>query len=445
MRELPSGWIEAPPIELLEQSIGGVWGKPPGEQEADVTVVRVADFRDDGTINLATAPRRSITSNQLLTRKLCRDDLLLEKSGGGPTKPVGRVVRGKQTSGSVVPTNFVQLLRPSSHVDADYLFWWLWWSHLNGSSAEFQRATTNIRNLRVGDYLNRKAPVPPLSEQRRIVAAIEEQFSRLNAADASLDQARSRLQGLGSAVVTSCLEGDWPLVRWKDAGRSQNGRAFPSKDYSLEGIQLLRPGNLSASGRVEWKADNSRRLPERYAEQHPRFLVGANEVVMNLTAQSLKDEFLGRVCLTGAGERCLLNQRIARLTPNDAEPRFVLYVFKSRRFRDFVKSLNTGSLIQHMFTSQLDEFELPVPPLEEQRRIVAEVEERLSVIDAMRASIARAERRSATLRRSILERAFRGELVPQDPSDEPASVLLARIRAGRELADALPRRRRVSA
>ncbi|TML69348.1 MAG: restriction endonuclease subunit S [Actinobacteria bacterium] len=79
-------------------------------------------------------------------------------------------------------------------------------------------------------------------------------------------------------------------------------------------------------------------------------------------------------------------------------------------------------------------FPVPAAPLEEQRRIVAEVEERLSVIDAMRASITRAQRRSAALRRSILERAFRGELVPQDPSDEPASVLLDRIRAEHETA-----------
>ena len=62
---------------------------------------------------------------------------------------------------------------------------------------------------------------------------------------------------------------------------------------------------------------------------------------------------------------------------------------------------------------------------------MAEVEERLSVIDAMRTSIANAERRSKALRASILERAFSGELVPQDPSDEPASVLLDRIRANR--------------
>ena len=83
---------------------------------------------------------------------------------------------------------------------------------------------------------------------------------------------------------------------------------------------------------------------------------------------------------------------------------------------------------------------LPLPPLEDQRRIVAAVEERLSVIDAMRASIERAQRRSAALRRSILERAFRGELVPQDPSDEPAETLLARIRAEHETAPTYKRR-----
>lgn len=72
-----------------------------------------------------------------------------------------------------------------------------------------------------------------------------------------------------------------------------------------------------------------------------------------------------------------------------------------------------------------------LPPLSEQRRIVQEVDERLTAIDALRAAIERAQRRSAALRRAVLERAFRGELVPQDPSDEPAESLLARIRGTR--------------
>jgi type I restriction enzyme S subunit len=85
--------------------------------------------------------------------------------------------------------------------------------------------------------------------------------------------------------------------------------------------------------------------------------------------------------------------------------------------------------------------QLPRPPLDEQRRIVAEIEQQLSLIDNLRAAVESAQKRSASLRRAILERAFRGELVPQDPDDEPASVLLERIRAERAAAPRSPRRR----
>jgi type I restriction enzyme S subunit len=90
----------------------------------------------------------------------------------------------------------------------------------------------------------------------------------------------------------------------------------------------------------------------------------------------------------------------------------------------------------------IERLAVPVPSIDEQRRIVAEIEERLSAIDALRAAIERAQRRSASLRRAILERAFRGELVPQDPTDEPAEHLLARVRAERAARPTLTRRGR---
>jgi type I restriction enzyme S subunit len=133
--------------------------------------------------------------------------------------------------------------------------------------------------------------------------------------------------------------------------------------------------------------------------------------VMNLTAQSLKDEFLGRVCLTTDGEECLLNQRLARLTPIIVSPQFVLYLLKAWPFRRFVDGLNSGSLIQHMFTSQLAEFTFPLPPLAEQTRIVAEVERRLSVVEGLESVVSANLQRATRLRQSILQRAFVGALV----------------------------------
>jgi type I restriction enzyme S subunit len=111
-------------------------------------------------------------------------------------------------------------------------------------------------------------------------------------------------------------------------------------------------------------------------------------------------------------------------------------MFKSRVFRRFVNSLNTGSLIQHVFTSQLAEFALPLPPLAEQHRTAEEIERRFSVVSVLESTIDANLTRAERLRQAILKRAFEGRLVPQDPDDEPASVLLERIKAERENANA---------
>ena len=79
---------------------------------------------------------------------------------------------------------------------------------------------------------------------------------------------------------------------------------------------------------------------------------------------------------------------------------------------------------------------VPLPPLPEQRRIVAEVERRLSVAQKAEVSIEANLRRVERLRQSILKQAFSGKLVPQDPNDEPVSALLERIRVEREASHA---------
>ena len=96
------------------------------------------------------------------------------------------------------------------------------------------------------------------------------------------------------------------------------------------------------------------------------------------------------------------------------------------------KVASSTSGLYTLSVSKVSVLPIPLPPLAEQRRIVAEVERRLSVVQqaeaTVEASLARAER----LRQSILKQAFSGRLVPQDPDDEPASVLLERIKAERE-------------
>jgi type I restriction enzyme, S subunit len=327
-------------------------------------------------------------------------------------------------------------------------------------------------------------PIAPLEEQRRIVARVDELFTDIADGETALARARDDLDTWRRALLKAAVTGEltrewrqiyeptetgeellkririhreklvgakrrstrrasrqmedaeqsrfeipdtWCWTTWSDIGVSQNGRPFPSRDYARDGIKLLRPGNLYANGRVRWTNDNTRFLPTRYLDENPDLLVAGREIIINLTAQSLKDEFLGRTCMTDSDEQCLLNQRLARLTPIDALPEFMLIVFKSPLFRSFVRHLNSGSLIQHMFTSQIDSFEFPLPPIAEQEAIIDQVRSAIDEVDEL-AEPGFVDAVSASgFRQSILKAAFEGRLVAQDPHDEPAERLLARL------------------
>lgn len=109
-----------------------------------------------------------------------------------------------------------------------------------------------------------------------------------------------------------------------------------------------------------------------------------------------------------------------------------------------LRRLSSGGVQPNLNLSVIRQTVIPLPPLAEQQRIVAEVERRLSVVEELERQIEANLKRAERLRQAILRRAFAGKLVPQDPNDEPASVLLERIRVERAAAAAAePKRRRI--
>jgi type I restriction enzyme S subunit len=123
-----------------------------------------------------------------------------------------------------------------------------------------------------------------------------------------------------------------------------------------------------------------------------------------------------------------VNNHAHVLGPRDvAALKFLEIAFNAMDLRFFV----TGSAQPKLTQAALNRLPIHLPPITEQHRIVAEVERRLSVVEQMEASIAAGLKRAERLRQAILHKAFTGQLVPQDPNDEPASVLLERIRAER--------------
>jgi type I restriction enzyme S subunit len=462
---LPDGWEWHSLEELIKEPKQDIVDGPFGSN------LKASEYTSEG---IPVARLQNIDRNQFVqkninyvTRKKADElkrhtfgpgDILITKLGD----PLGKACIAPHTiEHGVIVADLVRVRIDHQEIDRHYLTY-----AINSPfvARQFEKHTKGTTRPRVNLGMIRQLPIPvaPKAQQKRIVAEIEKQFSRLDEAVANLKRVKANLKRYKAAVLKAAVEGKltedwrkahpdveaasellkrilaerrakwngkgkykepaapdtadlpslpegWIWVRWDQIALSQNGRAFPSKEYQAQGFKLLRPGNLHVSGKVVWNEENSRYLPECWATEFPEFIVGPHELIMNLTAQSLKDEFLGRVCLTGPEERCLLNQRLARLTPVEVLPEFLLWVFKSRVFRRFVDDLNTGSLIQHMFTSQLGDFVLPLPPLPEQQQIIAEVERRLSVIEEIEAMAFINFQRAERLKQSILQQAFAGQ------------------------------------
>jgi type I restriction enzyme S subunit len=121
-----------------------------------------------------------------------------------------------------------------------------------------------------------------------------------------------------------------------------------------------------------------------------------------------------------------------RLVSDGIDNKMLQYVLSSPVWQTHMRQASGSTAQPHLYLGDLRALPVPMPPGIEQHRIVAEVERRLSVIDALEAITATNLKRADRLRQAILKRAFEGNLVPQDPTDEPASALLERIRMERE-------------
>ncbi|WP_062213894.1 restriction endonuclease subunit S [Demequina oxidasica] len=175
--------------DLCSSVVGGIWGLPEGKNEVDVLALGPRVYAADATVlSAAGSPIRSITRKQADSRLIREGDIILERSGGSPKQPVGRVVIAGNALQSCIPTDFQRLLRPDTDlVEPTYLFWRLRLDWLEGLTRNYSRRTTNITNLAVPDYLARQIIVPPREEQMRMLGDVKTLEMALN--DRALEMA----------------------------------------------------------------------------------------------------------------------------------------------------------------------------------------------------------------------------------------------------------------
>lgn len=190
---------------------------------------------------------------------------------------------------------------------------------------------------------------------------------------------------------------------------------------------MLRMGNIQ-NGKFDWGdlvyTDDEIEIN--------KYLLKKNDVLFNRTNSP---EWVGKTAMYKGERPAIFAGYLIRINRIETliDASYLTYYLNSHIAKNYGNSVKTFGVNQvNINGTKLKTYPLPLPFLSEQHAIVAEIESRLTVCDKMEESIEDSFKQSEALRQSILKKAFEGKLVPQNPNDEPASVLLARIRVERE-------------
>ena len=223
----------------------------------------------------------------------------------------------------------------------------------------------------------------------------------------------------------------WEWVRIRSLGEIVRGSGIKRNETVQQGLPCVRYGELYTTYQTSFTSAVSFIAPDLY-EKCKHFSYG--DVLMTLTGENKPDiakavAYLGTEPIAASGD-------LAFWTRHGMNPLFLSYIMASPYIIARKVALATGDIIVHISGDKLGTILLPVPPLAEQERIVACIQEAELVIEnyAIKATALQKlqDSFSEALKKSILQEAVQGKLVPQDPSDEPAEALLERIRAEKQ-------------
>lgn len=256
--------------------------------------------------------------------------------------------------------------------------------------------TINWSTLRIEEF-----DLPPLQKQKaisEIFAGVE--CSKTCGLNLLLDLRQLRQAELDRGFVAV---GALKSVTCDSVMSMQNGRPFPSTDYQSDGVRLIRPGNLGSNGYLDWSPGATVCLPPRHRQENEDWYIGSGQVLINLTAQSLEDGFMGRVCYTRNEDAGLLNQRIGRFVVGEGFlPEYIFRCLQTKSFRVLVESRCEGSKVRHLYFRHFRDHLIPVRSLNEQRVLC----DRINDIEAAIVSAQESVRRSLQIRQELSARLF---------------------------------------
>ena len=458
MTELPRGWVLTTLNDIAATSLGKMLDAKQATGRYSTPYLRNINVRW-GSFHLSDVASMDIRPDEL-ERVLARNGDVIACEGGEPGRAA--VWRREQP---VALQKALHRIRPHQGVCAEYLAFFLRHLATSGTLASLFTGTT-IKHLPQEKLRLVVVPLPPTEEQKRIVTAIEEALSKLDAGEAGLRTTRQLLKRMRQSVLDSAVAGRlvpqdpadpaardllddlgvemqidaslpavppaWSWARVQDVGVVDLGRQRSPKYHSGDNMKpYLRVANV-----FEDRIDTSDVMEMHFEpEAFERSRLAPGDILLN---EGQSPELLGRPAMyRGEPQQVAFTNSLLRFRASTAiEPEWALLVFRHHMHSGrFTRESRITTNIAHLSAARFKSVEFPVPPLEEQRRVIGEFARLSSFLASCEQAIDACCARSAALRRSVLKAAFEGQLVPQNPADGSAAVLLDRIRAERQASD----------
>ncbi|WP_129629410.1 restriction endonuclease subunit S [Candidatus Oscillochloris fontis] len=413
---LPDGWRT---VQLNDEKFfafeNGIWtGKK--EPLVQCAVVRNTNFSDNGNLDMSDVALIEIESRQLLRKRLLWGDIIIERSGGGPKQPVGRVAFFDLREGEYCFSNFTSRLRVIDRIaiEPEYLHAFLFYFHISGQTEMLQRRTTGIRNLSFEEYKATYIPLPPLAEQRTIAAALRSAQAAAQTRRRAAELERERKAALMQALFTKGTRG--APTKMTEIGEVPEGWEVVKLGEAIQGTQyglsirgevagsypILRMNNLTGGQVVPEDLQFINLESATFAQ----YRLAKGDLLFNRTNSI---EHVGRTGMFDIDGDYVFASYLVRVIPDyeKAEPAFLNYYLNWSSTQCRLKGMASRGVSQsNISASKLSTLAIPIPPLAEQR----EVAEILRACDAVIAGLERETALHEELFRALLEELMTGRV-----------------------------------
>lgn len=398
--------------------INGLWTgeKPPFVK---IGVIRNTNFTKEGALDDSDIAYIEVEVKKFEKRRLRFGDVILEKSGGGPKQPVGRVILFDKKEGDYSFSNFtsaIRVLDPEA-LDFRFLHKFLYWSYLSGVTLGMQSNSTGLRNLDGDAYKNIEIAFPPLPEQQRIVGILDEAFAGIATAKANaeknLQNARALFESHLHAVFTHRGPG-WervPLQTLLDRGwieghlDGNHGGDYPRKEEFISaGIPYIS-ANCLDDEQVDMSC--AKYLSPQRASLLRKGIAKDRDVLFAHNAT------VGPVAILHTDqEKVILGTSLTyyRCNPRYIIPEYLAHYMRSAEFKNQYGQVMKQSTRNQVPITKQREFFHVIPPLDAQRQMVKELDGLFKSGRRLEALAAKKLAALDELKAALLHQAFSGQL-----------------------------------